>query len=235
MKKIIVDSYKEMSELAASILLSEMTKDKRTNISITAGATPKGVYKILTKWYLKYPESFIDTYFYSFDEVEVGSLPGATITDLNESFYKPAKIPRKRINSLTYANYQEYDQLIKEDGGLDIMMLGLGQDGHFCGNMPYGTDLRQFTYKLPIKEEYPWYRALQELFPGQDLPEYFVTMGMRSLMKVKHLILIVNGKAKAEAVKKMLTLDVTNEFPATALLQHPNLTIILDQEAAQIV
>ncbi|MDL2276659.1 6-phosphogluconolactonase, partial [Breznakia sp. OttesenSCG-928-G09] len=227
MNKIIVDTYEELSEMTASILLTEMTKDKRSNLSITAGASPKGVYEKLAVWYKKYKNEFQNTYFYNFDEIEDGSgKPGVTISALYEQFYKPAGVEEKNIKKLSYANYDTYDQEIKDDGGIDVMMIGLGGDGHFCGNMPVGTDFTQETYKMYVKKEYPWYGLFEEMFPNGNIPEYFVTMGLKSLMKVKHLVLIVNGASKAEAVKKLFTLEPTNEFPATALLQHPNFTII---------
>lgn len=236
MNKIICETYEEMSEMTASILLAEMTKDKRSNLSITAGASPEGVYKILSKWYAKYKDNFKDVYFYNFDEIEDGSgKPGVTISALNDQFYTVAGVPDKNIRKLTYANHASYDAMIKEDGGLDVMMLGLGADGHFCGNMPVSTNFSQETYKTYIKKEYPWYPLFESMFPDGNIPEYFVTMGLRSLMKVKHLVLIVNGKNKAEVVKKLFDLEMSEDFPATGLLQHPNLTIIMDKEAAQLI
>lgn len=237
MKKIIVDTYEELSELAAAILLAEMVKDKRTNLSITAGASPKGVYEILAKWYRNYQEKFADTYFYNFDEIEGDGapLPGITVSALQEQFYQPGKVPAEFIKTLTYANYQEYDQMIREDGGLDVMLLGLGGDGHFCGNMPIATDFNQFTYQIPIKKEFPWYPSFVEMLSNGGIPKHFVTMGMKSLLRVKHLVLIVNGQSKAEAVKKLFTSPISTAFPATALLQHPNITIILDKEAASLL
>lgn len=236
MKKIVVESYEELSELTASILLAEMSKDKRSNLAITAGSSPKGVYEILSKWYKKYPKRFSDTYFYNFDEIEDGSgKPGVTISALREQFYQPANVPETNIQTLTYENFADYDQRIKEAGGLDLMLIGLGGDGHFCGNMPIAADLSQYTYQIPVKKEFPWYPLFEEMFPNGNIPEYFVTMGLRSLLKVKHLVLIVNGASKAEAVKQLFEREVSNDFPATALLEHPNLTIILDKEAASLL
>lgn len=236
MKTIITDTYAEMSEMAASILLAEMTKDKRTNLSITAGASPKGVYEILAKWYTKYGEKFQNTYFYNFDEIMSESNPqGITITALREQFYTPAGVPEDKIRKLTLDNHEQYDALIKEDGGLDVMLIGLGGDGHFCGNMPVSTDFSQETYKTYLKPEYPWYDELHSMFGDTKIPEYFVTMGFMSLLKVKHLVLIVNGKKKAEIFKKMLESEITNELPASALKLHPNFTVIADKEAAALL
>ncbi|MDQ0361118.1 glucosamine-6-phosphate deaminase [Breznakia pachnodae] len=237
MKKIIVDTYDELSDLMNSIIVAEMTKDKKSNISITAGASPKGVYERLVKFYKKYSKDVKNTYFYNFDEVPAmnPNEEGMTLSSLREQFYTPANVEEENIVKLNLDNYDTYDQIIEDNGGLDLMMIGLGADGHFCGNMPMGTDFSQYTYRMYIKEEYPWYAPIKEQYGDNEVPEYFVTMGLKSLLKVKHLVLIVNGTSKAEALKKMLTLDMTNEFPATGLLLHPNFTIIADKEAAALL
>lgn len=228
MKKIIVDTYEELSELTAGILLAEMLKDKRTNLAITAGNSPKGVYEILTKRYRESADSFQNTYFYNFDELPAKDNEGITITALREQFFDPAGVPEKNICKLTMENYAQYDQMIQEDGGLDAMLIGLGGDGHFCGNMPFSTDFSKETHEVQVKPEYPWYEAAGS-------PASFVTMGFKSLLKVKHLVLIVNGKSKAEILKKVLESDVTNEMPATVLQLHPNFTLIADKEAASLL
>lgn len=236
MKLITTDTYEEMSEMMTAILLAEMTQDKRTNLSITAGSSPKGVYELLAKWYKKYAGKFGDTYFYNFDEIVYDKVPeGITISALQEQFLTPAGVPEKNIRRLTLENYAQYDEMIREDGGLDVMMIGLGGDGHFCGNMPVSTDFSKETHKVYFKEEYPWYKDVGALFGGSDIPEFFVTMGFKSLLKVKHLVLIVNGKSKAEILKKALSGEVTPLIPGSVLKLHPNFTVIADKEAASLL
>ena len=233
MKKIILNSDKEVYEHVASIMLSELSKKQRKNLALTGGSSPKDVYQILVDKIKKQPDLISDAYFYSFDEIEPGDeQPPITFTTINKYFYQPACIPNKQIRSLTYDNYQDYDKIILEDGGLDFMLLGLGEDGHFCMNMPGSTDFSKGTYMVTIQKEYPWYEEAQALFADSSGENRFVTMGLASILEVAHVVLIVCGAAKAEAVKKMLTLPLDTNFPATGLLLHPNLTIVLDKEAA---
>lgn len=236
MKNIIVDSYEEMSDLAAAIVKAEMCKDKRNNISITAGASPRGMYVELVKWYRKYKSYAGNTFFYNFDELEpLSGGDGITYQELNKEFYTPAGVEKDQIRRLTYANYKEYDEMIASEGGLDLMVIGLGADGHFCGNLPYATDFLKETYVLEIKKEYPWYEFVAGLLPEGELPSYHVTMGLQSLLKVRHLVLIANGKQKAEAVKTLFESEITTDFPASGLKLHPNLTILLDKDAASLI
>lgn len=230
MKKIIVKSYSELSELTASIVLSEISNDRRSNVALTAGSSPKGTYEILAKWAKAYPEMWANTSFFNFDEIENNShTEYATLGALQSQFFQPAGIKDEQIFHL---NYDQYDEIIANQGGLDLMVIGLGGDGHFCGNMPIATSFDEYTYKIPIKPEYPWYGTFEGMMPKEEIPPYFVTMGFKSLLRVKHLVLIINGVSKAKAVKELFSREISNEFPATTLRQHPNLTIILDEEAA---
>lgn len=77
---------------------------------------------------------------------------------------------------------------------------------------------------------------MKEVYRGRTCPEYLVTVGLQSLLKVKHLVLIVNGEQKAEAVKRLIEgSEITTDFPASGLRLHPSLTVILDQGAAVLL
>lgn len=215
-----------MSELTKNILLGYMSNDRRINMSITAGKTPVGVYEKLTEA-VKDKSNYTNVHYYNFDEIPLaGQAEGITISDLRRLYLTPAGIKEENIHPLTVENYAQQDQRIEAAGGLDLMLIGLGNDGHFCGNMPGAVTFDRFTYHIAITGEEPWYDSSMG-----DVKE-FVTMGPASVMRVKHLILIVNGSAKAAMVKQALTGPITEEVPASILQLHPNLTVILDEEAA---
>lgn len=237
MKIITTKDYEELSQLAASILLAEMSQDHRSNISITAGETPKRCYEILGER-LKMQRGILDNnYFYNFDEVKsIDESEGMTIRELKRQFFEPLDISMDSVVQLTYDNYQKFDQMIDDHGGLNLMLIGLGSDGHFCGNMPHATDFNQLAYRLEFKSDYPWYDSLKEMYRDRTYPEYLVTLGLQSLLKVEHLVLIVNGKQKAKAVKRLIeSSEITPAFPASGLRLHPNFTVILDQDAAALL
>lgn len=227
MKIIIEKDFDAMSETTKNILLGHMSQDKRVNLSITAGNTPVGVYKKMVE-IVKNTPNYENVHYYNFDEIPVpNQAEGITITDLRKLYLNPADIAEINIHPLTVENYAEQDQRLAMDGGLDAMLIGLGGDGHFCGNMPTTTSFENATYKVKVTGDEPWF-VQGEMQPGME----FVTMGPVSVMRVKHLILIVNGEKKAEMVKNVLQGPVTEEFPASVLQLHPNLTVILDEEAA---
>jgi len=227
MKIIIEKDYEAMSELTKNILIGEMTHDRRINLSITGGNTPKRVYEKLTEA-VKNSRHFDNVHYYNFDEIPVpGQTEGITMSDLRRLYLTPANIAEKNIHPLTVENYEKQDERIATAGGLDLMLIGLGQDGHFCGNMPGSTKFNYFTNKVQVNGDESWYA------PGIiEIGDSFVTMGPASAMRVKHLVLIVNGSAKAKMVKQVLTGPVTESIPASILQLHPNLTVILDEAAA---
>ncbi|MCU6667518.1 glucosamine-6-phosphate deaminase [Enterobacteriaceae bacterium H4N4] len=233
MKLIITEDYEQMSQVAAHHLVEFMLKTRRVNLAITAGKTPKRMYELLTasvrgKAWLK------NVHFYNFDEIPFRGKTGdgVTITNLRSLFFTPASISEENIQQLTLENYRHHDANIANQGGLDLVVMGLGADGHFCGNLPNTTHFHDMTVAVPIAGEMVDLVAHGEL--GGDfslVPDCYVTMGPKSIMAAKNLLLIVNGEGKAKALKGVLEGPVTEQLPASVLQLHPSLTIIADNAA----
>ncbi|MDR1249467.1 MAG: glucosamine-6-phosphate deaminase [Treponema sp.] len=232
MKIVIEDSYENLSERAAGAMLAAMLQDKRVNIAITAGNSPVLTYQRVLEAVKANPAGFANVHYYNFDEIPIkGQTKGVTMRELDRLFFTPAGIPASRIHPLTLENYEKHADTIEEAGGLDFMLIGLGGDGHFCGNMPGETRFEEYIYKIHIKKEYEWYETILALgLP--ETPDYFVTMGAASVMKARRLAMIVNGAGKAQIVKRFLGSPVDASFPASILKLHPNFTLILDKNAA---
>ncbi|HBM8314096.1 TPA: 6-phosphogluconolactonase [Escherichia coli] len=132
-----------------------------------------------------------------------------------------------------YDNYREHDQKLAREGGLDLVVLGLGADGHFCGNLPNTAHFHEQTVEFPIQGEMVDIVAHGEL--GGDfslVPDSYVTMGPKSIMAAKNLLIIVSGAGKAQALKNVLQGPVTEDVPASVLQLHPSLMVIADKAAA---
>ncbi len=201
------------------------------NIAITAGKTPKGVYEKLVPMV---KGNFKNVHYFNFDEIPnpLGEYD-VTIGNLRRQFLTPAEIEEERIHPLTLDNYQEQDQKLQDMGGLDVMMLGLGGDGHFCGNLPHTTNLNSWTERVDWSLE-----KMQALLKaeGCEVPEtleqcFYVTMGPRSVLHTKKIVMIVNGKHKAEILKRILTEEISMDCPSTVFQLHPDVTIIADEDA----
>ncbi len=236
MKVIKVKDYEEMSQVAAENVLGYMYKEGRVNLSITGGTTPKRMYEILVPR-VKGKEQFKDVHFYNFDEIPYRKedREGVTISGLRELFLTPAEIKEENIHKLDHANYTMQDERIKEDGGLEMVILGLGWDGHFCGNLPQTTKFGDLTSRVECDQRL--HDRILEEFNNveEDVPDYYITMGPRSIMQARNIVMIASGKKKAEAVKKLLSLEVDKNVPATILTLHPHFTLIVDEEALSLV
>ena len=234
MKIIITKDYEEMSGVAAQLLMSKMLKQRRVNLAITAGSTPVGMYEKLVPM-VKDKEYLDNVHYYNFDEIPFNNQDreGITISNLRKLFFTPANVPEGQIHKLTMDNYHLHDEELRNVGGLDAILLGLGGDGHFCGNLPDITKWSFPTVKIDIPKEQ--YQDIADLeFSGElsAVPESYVTMGPQSVMNCKQLILIVSGEKKAEILKKVLEDEITEHVPASILRLHPNLVVIVDEAAA---
>ncbi|MGY3777964.1 glucosamine-6-phosphate deaminase [Isobaculum melis] len=233
MKIIVGKDETEMANIAAQHVLSYMYTDKRMNLSITGGTSPRKMYEILVPQ-VKDKPYFSNVHFYNFDEIPYRKedREGVTISGLREAFFTPANIPEANIHKLDQYNYQTQDERLKQDGGLDMLILGIGADGHYCGNLPGTTKFGDGTCRVENDQ-----RLKDRILPEfdnvvEDVPEYYVTMGPRSVMAAKNLVLIATGTKKAAIIHRILTGEVDENVPATLITLHPNLTIILDEDAA---
>ncbi len=231
MKLIIEKTEKEMSESALHILLGAMMQDKRVNISLTAGKSPETLYEMMIPLVKDRPQ-FKDVEYYLFDDAPyIDGGIGENHKEMNKLFFDKAHIDQSKVHCTTMENYLTYDKEIEQAGGLDVMLIGLGFDGHFCSNCPRCTPMDSYTYAMDRKIK----NAVNPGYPEKPKQPITLTMGPKSLMKVKHLVMIVNGKHKAEILKKVLESPITDELPATVLKLHPNFTVICDSEAASLL
>lgn len=239
MKVIITEDYQEMSQVAVQHLLGVMHSQHRKNISITAGSTPKGVYEMLVPL-VKNKKYFEHVHFYNFDEIPFKGEEdryGVTMTNLHNLFFGPAEIDRERIHVLDWTNYETQDERIKADGGLDMVLLGVGSDGHFCGNLPNTTKFGDLTSRVNANATPEMADVLLSEVGGdkEKQPDFYVTMGPKSIMQVKKLVMIANGKKKAGIVKQLVDGTAMEDVPATLLTTHPDMTLIVDKEAASLL
>ena len=231
MKLIIEENELAMSESAMHIILGAMMQDKQVNISLTSGRSPIEMYKMMVPKVKDKPQ-FENIQYWLFDEAPYDNQPhGINWNDMQDLFFRDANIPDERIHILSMDNWESYDREIEKAGGIDVMVIGLGYDGHFCSNAPKVTPLDSYTYKV----DRAWRRTILPHYNSNPEIPFVYTMGAKSLMKVKHLVMIVNGKHKAQILKDMLDQPISSELPSTVLKLHPNFTIIADKDAASLL
>ncbi|CAD2075439.1 glucosamine-6-phosphate deaminase [Jeotgalicoccus meleagridis] len=233
---IKVNSYQEMSDKAADILFDVITSKERPVIGLATGSTPEGTYKALSD---KLNSSTVDqskiTTFNLDEYVGLDRNHNQSYAYyMNENFFNHVSIPEENINLLNgkAADEEEevksYEEKIDEQG-LDIQLLGIGRNGHIAFNEP-GTSFDSLTHAVELTEE--TIEDNSRFFDDKEsVPSRALSMGLKSIMKAKKILILINGENKKEALSELLNGVVTEENPASILNNHPDVTIIADSAA----
>ena len=131
------------------------------------------------------------------------------------------------------AEGKRYEKLIEARGGIDLQVLGIGQNAHIGFNEP-DVKFAATTHKVELDEE--TIQANSRFFASTDeVPRYAISMGIKTIMMAEHVILLANGSNKVAAVYKAVCGDVTPEAPASILQLHRDVAVIVDEEAAALL
>lgn len=131
------------------------------------------------------------------------------------------------------AECARYENIIKELGNIDMQLLGIGLNGHIGFNEP-GESFEKTTHCVQLTQS--TIDANQRLFDeGEAVPEKAFTMGIKSIMQSKHILLIANGEKKAQIIRDAFFGPVTPKVPASILQLHNNVTVIVDKEAGKLI
>lgn len=237
MEIIKVKDYEEMSEKAANIVIEHMKSLKRPVIGFATGSTPIGLYNCLVKKYQQKEVSFKHATTFNLDEY-VG-LPKENKNSyhyyIHENLFQHVDIQPENVhipNGMAEDLEQEcmtYDRLISKNK-IDIQILGLGLNGHIGFNEP-GTSFKSRTHIVKLDQSTR--KANARFFQSIDeVPTKAITMGIETIMESKKILLLVSGKKKADALARLLgNSDISEEFPASILRQHNDVTVIADEEA----
>jgi len=232
MKFIKVDSYEKLSRQAANIISAQIILNPRSVVGLATGSTPIGTYKQLIEWYKKGDLDFSHTTTVNLDEY-YGLDPENDQSYryfMNTNFFDHINIDKSRThvpNGLAEditAECERYENLIKHLGGIDIQLLGIGHNGHIGFNEPC-DEFVKYTHSVDLKPS--TIEANARFFNDiSEVPTKAITMGIKSIMNAKKILLIANGKDKKEIIEKAVFGPITPEVPASILQLHPNITVI---------
>jgi glucosamine-6-phosphate deaminase len=236
---IKVDNYEEMSKKAAEIIIKKVQSTKHVVIGLATGGTPKGTYQELIKDHHTIGTSYKHVISVNLDEYVGldGSDPNSYRYFMNHNLFNYIDIDKKNTlipnGTATNLNQEciEYEKSIDQLGGIDLQIVGIGQNGHIGFNEP-GTSFDSKTHVVELENST---RRANARFFNDDtnkVPTHAITMGISSILKSKQILLLVSGKEKANALNRLLHLDtISKEFPASAIKNHKNITIIADKQA----
>ena len=158
---------------------------------------------------------------------------------MHKNFFDAVNVPAERINLPDGAQLdaerecKRYDAAIKAAGGIDLQLLGLGNNGHIGFNEP-GAAFEKETHCVDLTES--TIQANKRFFEKvEDVPTQAYTMGIKNIMQARKVLLIVSGEGKAEILDKVLYGPVTPQVPASILQLHNDLTVVADEAAMSVI
>ena len=241
MKLIVVNNYEELSKVAAKEFSKIIKEKENAVLGLATGGTPVGMYKELIKMYEKKELNFSKITTVNLDEY-IGLNPEHNQSYryfMNNNLFNHINIDKSNTfipNGLAEdleAQCKEYDQKIAELGGIDIQLLGVGNNGHIAFNEP-NSELSSGTHIISLTDN--TIEANARFFDNiDDVPRKAITMGVGGIMKAKKIILIASGESKAEAIKGIFSGKITTANPATMLQMHRDVTVIVDEAAAKLI
>ena len=237
MKIYKTKDYEEMSKKAAHIIASQVILHPDCVLGLATGSTPVGTYKNLVKWYEEGDLDFSQITSCNLDEYRglSGDNDQSYRYFMNHNLFDSVNIRKEctyvpdGLNEDSDAACREYEEIIARAGGIDLQLLGLGHNGHIGFNEP-AEDFPKTTHCVDLTES--TIQANKRFFENEaDVPRQAYTMGILPIVQAKKVIMIANGKNKADIIKKAFTGPVTPEVPASILQMHPDFTLIADEDA----
>lgn len=237
MNIIKAKDYQDMSRKAANIISAQVIMKPDCVLGLATGSTPVGAYEQLVDWYKKG-----DLDFSKVSSVNLDEYRGLKRTDPQSYYYFMHEHLFSHVNIREEATHvpdgtnpdaeaacAEHERIIRELGGIDLQLLGLGNNGHIGFNEPcecfekttHCVDLTQST----IEANSRFFQSIEEV------PTQAYTMGIGTIMAAKKILVVVNGEGKADIVARAFWGPVTPEVPVSILQMHPDVTVVADEAA----
>lgn len=241
MKIQAAKNYNDLSRKAANLISAQVIIKPDAVLGLATGSTPIGTYAQLIDWYRKGDIDFSQTVSVNLDEYMGlgGDHDQSYRYFMNEQLFNHINI-RKEYTNVPDGKADDleeecarYNQVIRQTGGIDLQLLGIGGNGHIGFNEP-GDVFEKETHVVTLTSETRQSNA--RFFQSLDeVPTHAITMGMQNIMSAQRILLLATGEAKAEAVYSSFFGPITPAVPASILQLHKEVTVIADEAALSLV
>lgn len=236
MNLIKANGYKDLSRKAANVISAQVILKPNSILGLATGSTPVGTYEQLIEWYQKGDIDFSRVTSVNLDEY-YGLSPENSQSYrffMNQHFFEHINIKPENTNvpNGLAGNPEEecerYEKVIADLGGIDLQLLGIGHNGHIGFNEP-NISFEKTTHVVELDDTTR--KANARFFASLDeVPKKAITMGIKSIMQSKKILLVANGPDKQDIIQKAIFGPVTPEIPASILQFHPDLTVVYSFE-----
>jgi glucosamine-6-phosphate deaminase len=243
MQLIIHKTYDELSRWTANYVAQRIndfnpSKSRPFVLGLPTGSSPEGTYRELVALHNEGKVSFGYVVTFNMDEY-VGlpeDHPQSYHSFMNKHLFDHIDINRNNIH-IPNGNIaglekecQDYEEKIKQFGGIELFLGGMGADGHIAFNVP-GSSLRSRTRLVNLN--FDTIMANSRFFGGDldKVPKRAITVGVETVFNAREVVVVVNGYKKARALQKVVEEGISHIWTLSALQMHPNATIVCDEEA----
>lgn len=240
MNIIEFESKEQLGKEAAAIIAHAIAAKPDAVLGLATGGTPIDTYKELIQLHQAHQLSFKKTKTINLDEY-AGLDPeheNSYMTYMKRHLFDYIDLPQSQyfLPNGNAAHLEKeclrYDQLIEDVGGIDLQLLGIGQNGHIGFNEP-GTPFNSKTHVVQLDENTR--QANARYFSSIDeVPTHAITMGIASILSSKKILLLASGKSKAKVIQYLEQAEIHPDFPASALKLHEDVTVLIDREAGSL-
>ncbi len=225
-----------LAEAAAGLFQDRLRARPELAMAVPAGRTPRRMYERFHAVATSARPDFSRMHAFSVDELcPPAPKDGYFWRQIRREFLFWAGVPPERWHPFGVgapdleAMCAAYERSIAELGGLDLIMLGLGPNGHIASNEP-GTAFESRTRPVTLLPETVGYILTDEVIQG-EVCDRAVTLGLATILESREVILLVSGSLKRAPLRRLLEGPITPAVPASILRRHPRCTIVADRAA----
>ncbi|MBT9177247.1 MAG: Glucosamine-6-phosphate deaminase 1 [Firmicutes bacterium] len=241
MRITTVSSANEVGVLAAQIVAADIHRKPDCVLGLATGETPQAMYRELVRLHREAGLSFQRVTAFALDEY-IGLAPdnpNSYSHYLHTHLFRHVNLPASNICLIdglardVALECDRYEQQIAEAGGIDLQVLGIGQNGHIGFNEP----AMSFARGVHLVELDAVTRADNARFFAHltEVPRYAISLGIKNILAAKKILLLASGQSKCAPVYQAIRGAVTPRVPASVLQDHPDVMLILDQDAADLL
>ena len=238
MKKMVFDTYDQLGAYAAQFVAQQVKKNPHTVLGLPTGGTPLSMYSHIAALYREGKVDFSDVVTFNLDEY-LGLGPEheqSYYYFMNQNLYSKVNLKKENIHIPSGVapdmeqECRDYDEKIKAAGGIDLMVLGIGPNGHIGFNEPDG-ELQAATHLVDLTQE--TIQANARFFSDiSQVPVKAITMGVGTILNAKRILMLISGENKQKIARELFEGNITTQNPSSLLRVHPDVTVLLDKAAA---
>lgn len=241
MNVLIYENEEQIGIAAGNYMCGQVLQKPDSVLGLATGSTPLKPYGQMIELYKKGVVDFSSVTTFNLDEYVNLDIKDKNSyhSFMHENLFDHINIPEESINFLNgnaedlEQECKDYEQKIKNAGGIDIQLLGIGSNGHIAFNEPADC-FQRWSHVVTLKES--TVQDNSRFFNSiEEVPTQAVTMGIGSIMQAKKILIIAIGANKAKAIKQLIDGNVTPMCPASVLQFHTDVTLMLDKAAASLL